>query len=174
MNQPCITLVSFGIIEREVLDRAAVSIRHEYSHCTSFREMHLDLNVYFDPSRRQYNGNALLQVVEGLSTPDSVKTIGLFTVDLFIPILTYIFGQACLGGKSGIVSRYRLSNEHYGLPPDNRSLQNRIIKELNHELGHCFGLVHCHNIGCVMRSSTYVEDIDLKEEHLCPDCKGFL
>ena len=31
---------------------------------------------------------------------DSSKTMGLFNIDLFIPILTYIFGQAILNGPS--------------------------------------------------------------------------
>lgn len=139
-----------------------------------FREMHTDLNDFFDPARRQYNGNRILQMVETLSTPDSIKTIGLFNVDLFIPILTYIFGQAYLNGKSGIVSQYRLSNELYGLPEDSKLLLSRLIKEVIHELGHCFGLIHCYQTECVMRSSTYVEDIDQKGEGMCEECRGKL
>ncbi|MFA5818621.1 MAG: hypothetical protein WC854_05025 [Bacteroidales bacterium] len=35
---------------------------------------------------------------------------------------------------------------------------DRFKKEVIHELGHTFGLIHCHIPTCVMRSSTYVED----------------
>lgn len=172
MTQPCITLVSFGNFEKVLLERVAHSIHREFGHCIGFREMHTEIGQYFDPARRQYNGNKILQMVETLALPDSVKTIGLFTVDLFIPILTYIFGQAYLNGNSGIVSKYRLNNELYGLPGDEKLLESRLIKEVNHELGHCFGLIHCHNPECVMRASTYVEDIDLKSDGLCPECRG--
>ena len=104
--------------------------------------------------------------------PDSLKTLGLFNVDLFIPILTFIFGQAFLGGRTGIASLYRFSNERYGIAGDNQFLLDRFKKEVIHELGHTFGLIHCHNPTCVMRSSTYVEDIDQKNQQMCPSCKA--
>jgi archaemetzincin len=107
-----------------------------------------------------------------MTYPGSLKTLGLFNVDLFIPILTFIFGQAFLGGRSGIVSLYRFNNERYGMTGDNQFLQDRFIKEVIHELGHTFGLIHCHNTACVMRSSNYVEDIDQKNQQLCPNCKA--
>ena len=150
----------------------AQSASKEFLYPVIIRELHYDLNEYFDPARRQYNGNKLLQMVEQLSGPPAVKTVGLFSVDLFIPILTYIFGQAYLNGGHGIVSRYRLSNERYGLRYDEVVLRERLVKEVNHELGHCFGLIHCADVACVMRSSTYVEDIDQKGERLCPVCRG--
>lgn len=131
----------------------------------------MDLSDFYDPSRRQYDGTKLLKAVDMMFPPDSLKTLGLFNVDLFIPILTYIFGQAYLGGRSGIVSTYRLKNELYGLRQDERLLRSRFKKVCIHELGHSFGLVHCHVPQCVMQSATYVEDIDLKEQHLCADCR---
>ena len=57
------------------------------------------------------------------------------------------------------------------MPPDQSILLERFKKEVIHELGHTFGLVHCHTPTCVMRSSTYVEDIDLKEAHFCQSCR---
>ena len=39
-----------------------------------------------------------------------------------------------------------------------------------HELGHCDGLLHCRLDGCVMRASTYVEEIDLKSAERCRRC----
>ena len=95
----------------------------------------------------------------------------MFNVDLFIPILTYIFGQAFLNGRTGIASAYRLSNERYGIKTDDKLILERFIKEVIHELGHTFGLIHCHIPACVMRSSTYVEDIDQKSMHLCLNCR---
>ncbi len=166
-----ITLVPFGHFEREFLERTAEAVRSEYLHGIAIRETHLDLSEYYDPGRRQYNGNELLKVVDSLALPESSKTLGLFTVDLFIPILTYIFGQAYLGGRSGIASVYRLSSERYGITDGGDSLLERFTREVNHELGHMCGLVHCHTPTCVMRSSTYVEDIDQKSRNLCLKCR---
>ena len=172
MDQQLITLVLFGYIEKNFLDKIAESVTREFHHEVRLREAHIDLSEFYDPGRRQYNGNELLKAVDQLDFPNSLKNIGLFNVDLFIPILTYIFGQAVLGGKSGIASLYRLNNELYGMPKDPKLLRERFKKEVIHELGHTFGLIHCHVPSCVMRSSTYVEDIDQKKPGLCIKCKN--
>ncbi len=172
MPQQNITLISFGYFDKPLLDEVADAVRLEYRVPVILREGRLDLSGYFDAARRQYNGNLLLKEVDGMSVAVNGKTIGLFNVDLFIPILTYIFGQAALGGRSGIASIYRLNNELYGLPADRQLMTDRFIKEVIHELGHTFGLIHCNAPVCVMRSSTYIEDIDLKERHLCAHCRA--
>ena len=171
MNPPTITLFTFGHFERGFLERISGAVTTEYNCIVVIKEAHTDISEFFDPGRRQYNGDKLLREVDTLQVPGSAKVIGLFQVDLFIPILTYIFGQAQLGGRTSIASLYRLSNERYGMMPDDELLLNRFIKEVIHELGHTLGLIHCHTASCVMRSSTYVEDIDLKNSHLCSKCR---
>ena len=166
-----ITVISFGYFGKNFLEGISEAIWREFLHPVNNRDIHLDLNEFFDPARHQYNGNKLLKVVDDLDLPDSAKAIGLFSVDLYIPILTYIFGQAYLNGRSGIASIYRLSNERYGIPNDDNVLSERLVKEVIHELGHTFGLIHCHVPECVMRSSTYVEDIDQKGSSLCLNCR---
>jgi len=174
MSLQNITLISFGFFEKDFLEKTAEAINREFLNPVNIREGHIDLSEFYDPARRQYNGNSLLKQVDSISFPDSLKTLGLFNVDLFIPILTFIFGQAFLGGRTGIASLYRLSNERYGMTPDNLLLLDRFQKEVIHELGHSFGLIHCHHPTCVMRSSTYVEDIDQKEQRLCQKCRAEL
>ncbi|MDP3462818.1 MAG: archaemetzincin family Zn-dependent metalloprotease [Bacteroidales bacterium] len=174
MNLLQITLVSMGYFERNLLESVAKSVGHEYQTIVEIRDAHVDLSIYFDPARKQYNGNKLLKDIELQYAHDDGKTIGLVSVDLFIPILTYIFGQAFLNGRSGIASSYRLSNERYGLPHDNALLTERFTKEVIHELGHAYGLIHCHTPRCVMQSSTYVEDIDQKKISLCTNCRTIL
>ena len=171
---PNITLVSVGYFEKDMLETIAEAVKHEFHSQVNLREGHVDLSEFYDQARRQYNGNGLLKMVDNMTFPDSQKTLGLFNVDLFIPILTFIFGQAFLNGRTGIASLYRLSNERYGMTGDNRFLLDRCKKEVIHELGHTFGLIHCHNPTCVMRSSTYVEDIDQKDQHFCINCRAQL
>lgn len=174
MNLQAITLVSFGYFEKDILEKTAEAVIEEY-HCTVIiKDGHLDLSEFYDSARRQYNGNALLKQVNSMSFPESDKNLGIFNVDLFVPILTFIFGQAFLGGRTGIASLYRLSNERYGMVPDGQLLLERFKKEVIHELGHTLGLIHCLSPKCVMRSSTYVEDIDQKSVHLCRNCRSEL
>ena len=171
MDLQYITLISFGYFDADVLRNVADLVKKEFLLNVNIKEGHLDLSEFYDPTRRQYNGVKLIHIVEDAYSSDFSKTIGLFNVDLFIPILTFIFGQAFLNGRSGIASNYRLSNERYGIKLDEKLVLERFIKEVIHELGHTFGLIHCHIPTCVMRSSTYVEDIDQKSMHLCLNCR---
>ena len=171
MVQQNITLISFGYFGKHILEKIAEAVRQELRYPVNFKETHIDLSEFFDPARRQYEGNKLLNAVGRISYPGSVKNIGLFSVDLFIPILTHIFGQAELNGLTGIASSYRLHNERYGMAADEKLLLERFTKEVIHETGHTFGLIHCSIPACVMRSSTYVEDIDQKDMSLCPGCR---
>lgn len=171
MDRPKITILTFARVRKEFLDTIVLAVKQEFNCVVTLKEMHFDLSEFFDATRRQYNGDKLLKAVSAIDLPDSDKTIALFQVDLFIPILTYIFGQAQLHGHAGIASMYRLSNERYGIVNNDSILVQRFSKEVIHELGHLFGLIHCHTPACVMQSSTYVEDIDQKELQLCLKCK---
>jgi len=166
-----IILIANGVFESDFLDQLAKDVSLVYHYPTIIQETDLDLALYFDAGRRQYNANQLLELVDNMPFRSAIKKVGLFRVDLFIPILTYIFGQAHYKGNTGIASLYRLKNEQYGLKSDEDLLYERFRKVIIHELGHTFGLVHCHIPNCVMRSSTYVEDIDQKRHFLCTNCQ---
>ena len=125
----------------------------------------------FDPSRGQYNSTLLLDRLEKAPC-DAGRVLGVAGVDLFIPVLSYVFGEAQLPGRAAVISLVRLAPELYGLPPDEARLADRTEKEAIHELGHTFGLIHCRSPECVMRSSTYVEEIDLKPARFCEECLG--
>jgi archaemetzincin len=134
----------------------------------------LNLRAAYDTSRRQTNStNLLAQILQDECDPRD-KRIGVVDVDLFIPILTFVFGEAQLSGTAAIVSTHRLSNQFYGLPRNDPLMLERLEKELVHELGHTFGLYHCSQFECVMRASTYVEEIDLKRVYPCPTCSALL
>ncbi len=100
------------------------------------------------------------------------KILGVTSYDLFLPVLTFLFGQAQVDNRASVFSTFRLHNEFYGLQPSPHMLYQRSLKEAVHELGHTFGLRHCINPGCAMNASTYVEDIDLKEAYYCRECEG--
>jgi len=171
MTPQNITLISFGRFEKEFLQSLAEGVVSVYGLQVTIDEKKIDLSQFYEPSRKQYDGNGLLKLIDSAQISTAFKIVGLFRVDLFIPILTYIYGQAFLNGRTAIASLFRLKNERYGMPADERLLLNRFTKEVVHELGHTFGLKHCHTPGCVMSSSTYVEDIDQKSQFLCVHCR---
>lgn len=134
----------------------------------------LNIDRAHDQSRGQYNSTALLAFLINLNASLQEKRILVVDVDLYIPVLTFVFGEAQLNGSAAIVSTHRLQNQFYGLPHDDNLMFKRLEKEVVHELGHTFGLYHCRQFECVMRSSTYVEEIDLKRVDMCDSCRALL
>ena len=169
-----IILICFGTFEQDVTSWIAEDITREFQYRVELVEKNPDLSKYYSPGRRQYDANSIMKVVSDMSPAHAVKTIGLLKVDLFIPILTYIFGQAALSGNTAIASIYRLRNELYGLKQNYILQIDRLRKVVIHELGHTFGLIHCINPNCIMRSSTYVEDLDQKGIGFCSNCQAVL
>lgn len=128
------------------------------------------LDFAFDASRDQYASRPVLAALLAAHAPGSERVLGITGLDLFVPVLTFVFGEAQFEGPVALVSSCRLANEFYGIPPDAERLQERVEKEAVHELGHTYGFVHCPDGLCVMRSSTYVEEIDLKDVDFCAAC----
>jgi archaemetzincin len=174
VEAPGIILLSCGLFEKELTRSVAADVSRELHYPVEQRDCSLDISHFYNPGRRQYDANELLKAISDRAPSDAAKVIGLVRVDLYIPILTYIFGQARLGGSTGVASLFRLHNEHYGLERDQALLIERFAKVIIHELGHAFGLIHCSNPVCVMRSSTYVEDLDQKNKQFCYRCRAEL
>ena len=152
----------------EKLERFIFSVFHLR---TKRREFKINLKDAFDPSRVQYNSSLILRQLIKKPPLDAEKILGVLDVDLFIPILTFVFGEAQLKGIGAVVSTRRLHNRFYGLPENREVTTDRLLKEAVHELGHTFGLIHCSQPKCVMNSSTYAENIDQKPAELCPLCQ---
>ena len=124
-----------------------------------------------DATRGQYASIAVLEMLARFCPDDAWKLLGVTTRDLFIPVLTFVFGQAQLGGRVGVVSLARLKQEFYGLPGNRDVFLGRARKEALHETGHLFGLVHCADASCAMSLSTGVRQIDIKQPSFCGSCK---
>ena len=132
----------------------------------------LDPEVAFHAERQQYHSSEILAAMQAFNTNESWRMLGVTAVDLYIPILTFVFGEAQIGGPCAVVSSHRLRQEFYGLPADAELLRERLLKEAVHEIGHTLELSHCHEYRCAMAASHAVEWIDIKEAWLCPQCQA--
>jgi archaemetzincin len=168
---PYIDIVPIGEVEEALLSYLKQSLFQTFNIKTRIRTCCFDLSLVYDPARNQYNSSGLLLQLISDAPPDTFRILGVTELDLFIPIFTFLFGEAQLNGIAALVSTHRLRNQFYGIPEDNELLKNRLLKEGIHELGHTFGLIHCFTLKCVMKSSTYVEEIDQKSPNFCRLCE---
>lgn len=153
-----------------LLPSLARHLEQTFGLTVDLRPPGFDPELAYDDTRGQYDSRVLLAQLLRDIRPSAAKVLGVTGSDLFIPVLTFVFGEAQLSGKAAVVSTSRLSNEPMGIPSSPGLLLGRLIKEAVHELGHTYGLVHCHDGRCVMASSTYVEEIDLKGDRFCYNC----
>jgi archaemetzincin len=131
----------------------------------------VDAGFALDARRNQYHATSILRRLRDLEPDEDVRAIGVTRLDLFVPILTFVFGEAELGGRCAVVSMQRLDERFYGLPARQELLRERLIKEAVHELGHTFGLRHCDDWRCVMTSSHAVDRLDIKSAEYCRECR---
>jgi archaemetzincin len=127
-----------------------------------------DIEFAHDAVRRQYSAIELLKQLGSVRREEDAKVLGVTETDLFVPILTFVYGQAQLQGRCAVVSSFRLAMHG----SERILLLGRLIKEGVHELGHTFGLVHCKNPLCAMCFSFSLAQIDMKESFLCGACKA--
>lgn len=124
----------------------------------------------YDTKRKQYQSVEIMKMLAKNAPGDASRVLGITDVDLAIPMLSFLFGQAQFDGPIAVISLCRLHQEFYGLPAQENLLRERTIKEALHELGHTFGLVHCPEPACAMSLATHIGLVDLKEEKYCGRC----
>ena len=164
-----ITICSLGPLDRMIIEHVAGAIS---SRCgLSYKiSPEMDSPEYaFDEKRKQYNSKLILKRLTKLPH-NSLKHLAITRIDLFVPILKYVFGLAEVGGQCAIISTYRLRPQFYGDEPNRDLLMDRIGKTALHELGHSLSLTHCRDRRCVMHSSTNISDTDFKQSDFCPTC----
>ena len=171
LNVMTLNLVAIGKVDGEEMMILADTLRQVFSLSCHVMPVGLDPGPSFHWERKQHHSSELLYAMQNLAGSNNAKLLGVANVDLYIPILTFVFGEAQMSGACAVISTYRLRQEFYGLPADTGLLRDRVTKEAVHELGHTFGLVHCEDYECAMASSHSVEWIDLKGKFLCVACQ---
>ena len=166
-----IQIIPFHFSDEYILQNLVHALADEFQTPVYVNSTDFNFSYSYDSSRKQYHSTHLLNGLLNFFNDHDGKILGITELDLFIPILTFVFGEAQLSGKAAVVSSFRLEPQFYGLPKNEDLLMERIIKESVHELGHTFGLRHCSAYDCVMSSSTSAEEIEIKSRYFCYDCK---
>lgn len=165
MNE--IILLPLLFYDQSLLDYLKSNIIRITGIPVSVSKNKINIKQYYNDERAQYDAAKIIQQIEQQALSLTVICTG---ADLYIPIFTYVFGLAKLNGRVAIVSSHRLKNSFYGLQDDRERLEERMLKEIIHELGHLAGLRHCSQPSCVMSSSTSADELDVKDNSYCRLC----
>lgn len=163
-------ILPIGCPDVDLVGWLAEALHEKFHTPTEIVSPPLDASFALHLERQQYHSSEILASMQRYVNGSTWRLLGITPLDLYIPILTFVFGEAQLGGKSAIVSYHRLQQEFYGLPKDLDLLANRTLVESVHELGHTLHLTHCHDHQCAMAPSHAVEWIDIKDSGFCEDC----
>jgi len=166
----CVTICPIGSVGEDILDRLATCIETRCGLVCKISQSMGTPQYAYDKRRSQYNSKLIIKSLMQCCPRDTLRHMGVTSVDLFVPILKYVFGLAQVEGQCSIISTYRLRPQFYDNPSDPDLLMERVEKTALHELGHSFGLTHCRDRRCVMYSSTKIEDTDSKRVEFCGTC----
>ena len=162
-------LVPIGEIEPIILEEVEKNLEEIFGvRVTKERAMAVPAET-FKAFREQYHSPSILRRLRTTHPLDQgfAAVLGIIDRDLFVPPLNFVFGEADAAMQTAIISLARLRPEFYGLPPDDRLLRSRAVKEAIHEIGHMYGLTHCPDPECVMFFFNRLEDTDTKGPNLC-------
>jgi len=165
MNE--IILLPLLFYDKALLDYLRSNIAKITGMPVSISKEEINVKKFYNSERDQYDAAKIIHHVEKQS---SSLVVICTSGDLYIPIFTYVFGLAKLNGQVAIISSHRLENSFYGLQDDRERLEERMLKEVIHELGHLAGLRHCTQSNCVMASSTSADELDIKSSFYCRVC----
>ena len=140
-----ISLMPVGQVDHALLEPLAEGLTRRLRVACSIQPDGLEPEFAFNPLRRQYHSTEILKNILQRPASDAWKVLGVTEMDLYIPVLTFVFGEAQLTDGGAVVSAHRLRQEFYGLR-------------------------HCPDYTCVMSSSNGIERIDLKHALFCSNC----
>jgi archaemetzincin len=177
-----ICLLKIGGIDQSILDKLKQNLGPE------FKEFNITIDHLHDrvpleekeynTIRKQYDASMILEkIINYMKDKEYFRVLGVIDKDIFSNNLNFVFGIANRYGKAALISITRLRESFYResgklYRKDTQDIfEKRTLKEAIHELGHTFGLGHCHN-HCIMRFSNSLMDTDNKPKEFCHTCLG--
>ncbi len=170
-SKPIIAIQPLGKIDTTIVNKVKDGIGEIYNvDLVILPEMAIPLIAYYKP-RNRYRAEKILIYLNDSLPGKYTKIIGLTDLDISTTKGNYydwgIFGLGSLGRRTCLVSSYRLKKGNV----TKALFYERVIKVVNHELGHTFGLIHCPVDRCLMADvKGSVKIVDNETGNFCPEC----
>lgn len=165
-----LSIIPFGLIQKEVLNFLQLELANVVGFQARIFNAQPIPQYAFNSKRNQYHSTRILESLKQIKARGEL-ILGIVDVDLYVPELNFVFGEANILDSVCIISIMRLRQEYYSLPKNNKLFLERILKEAIHEVGHTYGLAHCDNPKCIMHFSNSLRDTDTKGPSFCFRCE---
>jgi archaemetzincin len=160
----------FDEVESDLVEAVRVAVALSFKmEVTRGEKLSVPARSY-SRKRNQFLSTDLLEVLAIHRHGDKRIRLGITNVDLFVPELNFVFGEASSPRRVAVFSIARLNPETYGKPNEEALFFQRATIEAVHELGHVFGLSHCTRLDCVMWFSNTLSETDRKGSKFCQCC----
>ena len=168
-----VAIQPYGAFPFELIKEAEIGIQKMYKlKIIILSSVELPTNAFYPP-RNRYRAEKLLVDLDRRKIKGAFKMIGLTSMDISTTKDSVkfpewgIFGLGSLPGESCIISIFRLKTGN----AFNQLLISRLVKVINHEIGHTLGLEHCPVKNCLMEDAAgTIKTVDSESGNLCPDC----
>jgi archaemetzincin len=169
-------ILPIGEIDTNILNRIREDLNTNLpkTDCTIINQSLPVPKETFDIKRQQYRSDIILANISNYARQHrtSDKILSILDVDVFVPPLNFVFGEAESPGRAALISLWRLKPEYYGKSPNSELFLQRTVKEASHEIGHTLGVKHCSNLYCVMYFSNSIFETDRKQSLFCAKCNA--
>jgi archaemetzincin len=157
-------LFPMGRMDMTVVSVVAANLQTILGLNTEIQPVQPEPDYAFLARRGQYEAGKIINVLATLSDGAQLR-LAVVCVDIYTPILTFVFGESQLGGKAAVISLFRIESKN------REKTYNRTAKIAIHEIGHLLGMVHCQAMDCLMRFSNSLEKLDELPLRFCPACE---
>jgi len=97
-----IQIVPVGSVDRDILEFLSTALGETLGAKCVVSPGAVDPTDAFNGTRRQYNSTQILSKLLENDNADGGKLLGVADVDLFIPVLTFVFGEAQLENRAAL------------------------------------------------------------------------
>src|ERR1035441_5654456 len=87
-------LLPIGDLDARLLRSLAPALADSFRVPCRILDERLDPRVAFHPERGQHHSSELLQAMQPYAADGAWRVLGVTSADLYIPILTFVFGEA--------------------------------------------------------------------------------
>ncbi len=166
-----IVIVPFGELDFFQINRLAGRVSEAFSSPVDIVQGSDPPVEAYHPGRLQYYSSVMLDKLERLRANDREKMLGVIDEDLYVPTKHYVYSDANEYSGCSLLSVYRIKQEFYGLPEDDKLVFERVAKEAITLIGFLYLGRYCRNPRCVMYRADDMSETDFKRDKFCDNCR---